>query len=70
MLTGTPIQNNLLELMSLLAFVMPDMFAERIGGIKMLFGDNRAVCIFGKYLRNSLRFTVKIRPRLESMAEH
>ncbi|CAB3985862.1 SWI SNF-related matrix-associated actin-dependent regulator of chromatin subfamily A containing [Paramuricea clavata] len=41
MLTGTPIQNNLLELMSLLSFVMPDMFAERIEGIKLLFGDNK-----------------------------
>ncbi|XP_028409911.1 SWI/SNF-related matrix-associated actin-dependent regulator of chromatin subfamily A containing DEAD/H box 1-like [Dendronephthya gigantea] len=41
MLTGTPIQNNILELMSLLTFVMPDMFAQQVEGIKLLFGDNK-----------------------------
>ncbi len=46
MLTGTPIQNNLLELMSLLTFVMPDMFAQRVEGIKLLFGDSKVVSIF------------------------
>ena len=29
LLTGTPLQNNLIELMSLLVFVMPDMFANK-----------------------------------------
>ena len=29
LLTGTPLQNNLVELMSLLVFVMPDMFANK-----------------------------------------
>ncbi|KAL3272354.1 hypothetical protein HHI36_013833 [Cryptolaemus montrouzieri] len=37
LLTGTPLQNNLLELMSLLIFVMPKMFAEKTTDIKSLF---------------------------------
>lgn len=37
MLTGTPLQNNLLELMSLLCFVMPSLFAKNTEDIKNLF---------------------------------
>lgn len=37
LLTGTPLQNNLLELMSLLIFVMPKMFAEKAEDLKSLF---------------------------------
>lgn len=37
LLTGTPLQNNLLELMSLLCFVMPSMFANNTDDIKNLF---------------------------------
>lgn len=37
LLTGTPLQNNLLELMSLLCFVMPSFFAKKIDDIKTLF---------------------------------
>ncbi|CAH1392029.1 unnamed protein product [Nezara viridula] len=40
LLTGTPLQNNLLELMSLLNFVMPNMFADKIQYIKTFFSKN------------------------------
>ncbi|RZC42894.1 SWI/SNF-related matrix-associated actin-dependent regulator of chromatin subfamily A containing DEAD/H box 1 -like protein [Asbolus verrucosus] len=40
LLTGTPLQNNLLELMSLLIFVMPKMFAEKTDDLKSLFQKN------------------------------
>ncbi|XP_050311077.1 SWI/SNF-related matrix-associated actin-dependent regulator of chromatin subfamily A containing DEAD/H box 1 homolog [Anthonomus grandis grandis] len=40
LLTGTPLQNNLLELMSLLVFVMPKMFAEKVDDLKNLFQKN------------------------------
>ncbi|KAH1015833.1 SWI/SNF-related matrix-associated actin-dependent regulator of chromatin subfamily A containing DEAD/H box 1 homolog isoform X2 [Dendroctonus ponderosae] len=40
LLTGTPLQNNLLELMSLLIFVMPKMFAEKTVDLKNLFQKN------------------------------
>ena len=34
---GTPMQNNLVELMSLLVFVMPDMFANKKEQLKKMF---------------------------------
>ena len=37
LLTGTPLQNNLVELMSLLVFVMPDMFAHKKEQLKKMF---------------------------------
>ncbi|KAL4233687.1 ATP-dependent helicase smarcad1 [Mactra antiquata] len=37
LLTGTPLQNNLLELMSLLCFVMPDMFIGKTEQLKRMF---------------------------------
>ncbi|XP_014209606.1 SWI/SNF-related matrix-associated actin-dependent regulator of chromatin subfamily A containing DEAD/H box 1 homolog [Copidosoma floridanum] len=40
LLTGTPLQNNLLELMSLLIFVMPSMFASKQNDLKNLFSKN------------------------------
>ncbi|XP_011503442.1 PREDICTED: SWI/SNF-related matrix-associated actin-dependent regulator of chromatin subfamily A containing DEAD/H box 1 homolog [Ceratosolen solmsi marchali] len=40
LLTGTPLQNNLLELISLLIFVMPSMFAGKQDDLKSLFSKN------------------------------
>ena len=37
LLTGTPLQNNLLELMSLLCFVMPDIFQGKTEPLKKMF---------------------------------
>ncbi|XP_076467265.1 LOW QUALITY PROTEIN: SWI/SNF-related matrix-associated actin-dependent regulator of chromatin subfamily A containing DEAD/H box 1-like [Babylonia areolata] len=37
LLTGTPLQNNLLELMSLLCFVMPDIFQGKTESLKKMF---------------------------------
>ncbi len=37
LLTGTPMQNNLVELMSLLVFVMPEMFANKKEDLKKMF---------------------------------
>lgn len=41
LLTGTPLQNNLLELMSLLIFVMPKIFAEKADDLKSLFQKSK-----------------------------
>ncbi|XP_012553424.1 SWI/SNF-related matrix-associated actin-dependent regulator of chromatin subfamily A containing DEAD/H box 1 homolog isoform X2 [Bombyx mandarina] len=40
LLTGTPLQNNLIELMSLLCFVMPHMFSGKTDDLKSLFQKN------------------------------
>ncbi|CAG9561675.1 unnamed protein product [Danaus chrysippus] len=40
LLTGTPLQNNLVELMSLLCFVMPHMFSGNTDDLKNLFQKN------------------------------
>jgi SWI/SNF-related matrix-associated actin-dependent regulator 1 of chromatin subfamily A len=37
LLTGTPLQNNLVELMSLLYFVMPDIFHHQTDHINKIF---------------------------------
>lgn len=37
LLTGTPLQNNLLELMSLLCFVMPEIFSGKTEHLKKMF---------------------------------
>ncbi|CAM4716053.1 unnamed protein product [Leuciscus chuanchicus] len=37
LLTGTPLQNNLLELMSLLNFIMPSLFSSRTSQISKMF---------------------------------
>ena len=41
LLTGTPVQNNLLELMSLLSFVMPDVFSKYSEHLKRAFSRAR-----------------------------
>ena len=40
MLTGTPLQNNLLELMSLLIFTVPKLFSARSQDITKMFAFN------------------------------
>ena len=37
LLTGTPLQNSLLELMSLLAFIMPKLFEDKLDVLKRIF---------------------------------
>lgn len=39
LLTGTPLQNNLVELMSLLVFTMPKMFMPKIAHVEALFSS-------------------------------
>ncbi|KAL8694427.1 MAG: hypothetical protein Q9218_000919 [Villophora microphyllina] len=39
LLTGTPLQNNLSELVSLLAFIMPQMFREHSGDLDVIFSQ-------------------------------
>lgn len=43
LLTGTPLQNNLLELMSLLCFVMPKLFQNKTDDLKVLFSKKQKV---------------------------
>lgn len=43
LLTGTPLQNNLMELMSLLCFVMPSMFAKNAEDMKNLFQKSKQI---------------------------
>ncbi|KAL6265092.1 hypothetical protein P5V15_005182 [Pogonomyrmex californicus] len=43
LLTGTPLQNNLLELISLLIFVMPSLFAGKQADLKSLFSKNTRI---------------------------
>jgi SWI/SNF-related matrix-associated actin-dependent regulator of chromatin subfamily A containing DEAD/H box 1 len=40
LLTGTPLQNNLKELMSLLGFIMPDLFKQKAAELQTIFTHN------------------------------
>lgn len=42
LLTGTPLQNNLVELMSLLYFTMPDVFQNRTQYVNKIFSAKPA----------------------------
>ena len=44
LLTGTPLQNNLLELMSLLIFTMPNFFVGKTEQVKAMFTFNNFTC--------------------------
>lgn len=61
LLTGTPLQNNLVELMSLLTFVMPRMFSNKAEQIKLMFtsaavsrtgAQSRKLRAFGREIRD------------------
>jgi len=48
LLTGTPLQNNLIELMSLLVFLMPDLFVDKTDILKRIFtsfGVRKIACL-------------------------
>lgn len=65
LLTGTPLQNNLLELMSLLSFVMPEMFINKTENFKKIFGASKGPATSGNDSRgNYERETVEHAKRI------
>ncbi|RKP32313.1 hypothetical protein METBISCDRAFT_12337 [Metschnikowia bicuspidata] len=49
LLTGTPLQNNLKELVSLLAFVLPKVFVEKRDDLQVLFNKKASVDATGDF---------------------
>lgn len=47
LLTGTPLQNNLQELVAILAFIMPDMFRSKKDELELIFKHNAASMMSG-----------------------
>lgn len=41
LMTGTPLQNNLMELLSLLTFIMPELFSSDMGALSKIFAIKR-----------------------------
>ncbi|CAH1227711.1 SMARCAD1 [Branchiostoma lanceolatum] len=60
LLTGTPIQNNLLELMSLLNFIMPDMFSARTTELRRMFAAAPKGKSESKFQRERIRHAKRI----------
>jgi SWI/SNF-related matrix-associated actin-dependent regulator 1 of chromatin subfamily A len=46
LLTGTPLQNNIVELMSLLYFVMPDIFHHKTQYLNKIFATKPVIFVF------------------------
>lgn len=53
LLTGTPLQNNLVELMSLLSFVMPEMFINKTENFKKIFAGSKGTATYSNDSRGS-----------------
>jgi SWI/SNF-related matrix-associated actin-dependent regulator 1 of chromatin subfamily A len=54
LLTGTPLQNNLIELISLLFFVMPDVFQRKSQYLKLLFKTRPADSDFDQFYNEKI----------------